>query len=149
MTTAGNGRQGGEGASRSLAARAPQGTDRPHQPPATEPVAVAIRADGASTSSPNGAASRHTASTLPLQPRSPKGARRSAPDTRSAAGTAPGPPDRRLCGLHEAAAYLAVSPWTLRELVWAGQLRRVRLPRVRRLLFDRRDLDALIDTSKR
>jgi hypothetical protein len=41
-----------------------------------------------------------------------------------------------------------VKPWTVRELVWRGDLRRVHLPRVRRLLFDIRDLEALIAAGK-
>jgi helix-turn-helix protein len=55
---------------------------------------------------------------------------------------------RRLVGLEEAAAMLGVSPWTVREMVWRGDLGRVRLPRVRRLLFDVLDLEALIARSK-
>jgi hypothetical protein len=58
-------------------------------------------------------------------------------------------PERRLWGLQEAAAYLGVSPWSVRELVWRGDLLTVRLPRVRRLLFDVRDLAALVERSKR
>ena len=42
---------------------------------------------------------------------------------------------RRLLTLAEAVAYLGVSPWTIRELQWAGKLPRVTLGR--KLLFDR------------
>src|SRR5262245_19679787 len=59
----------------------------------------------------------------------------------------------RLLDLHQAADYLAVSVWTIRDLEAAGELRRVRLPLgarrdLRRLLFDRLDLDALIVRSR-
>ena len=53
---------------------------------------------------------------------------------------------RRLLTLEEAAAYLALSTWTVRDLVWQGRLPVVRL--TRRLHFDRRDLDRLIDHAK-
>jgi hypothetical protein len=72
--------------------------------------------------------------------------------------TAP-PPDNvgaqavRLLGLRDAARYLGVSERTARELDAAGVLRRVRIPapsgaEVRRLLYDRADLDALIEAWK-
>jgi hypothetical protein len=59
----------------------------------------------------------------------------------------------RLLDLDGAAAYLAVSPWTVRDLWTAGRLPRVRLPlagdrQVRKLLFGRADLDRLIDEGK-
>jgi hypothetical protein len=59
----------------------------------------------------------------------------------------------RLLDHESAARYLAVSPWTLRDLEAGGFLQRVRLPLpngkdVRRLLYDRTDLDRLIDRSK-
>jgi len=45
-----------------------------------------------------------------------------------------------------------VSVWTIRDLETAGELPRVRLQvgrsEVRRLLFDRRDLDRLVDRSR-
>ena len=58
------------------------------------------------------------------------------------------PPDgpRRLLTLAETAAYLGVSPWTVRDLQWKGRLPRVALSR--RLLFDRADLDRLIEAAK-
>jgi hypothetical protein len=66
----------------------------------------------------------------------------------SPAGLAP-----RLLDLPAAAAYLGVSPWTVRDLEAAGTLRRVRVPlpnhgELRKLLFDRVDLDQLIDAWK-
>ncbi len=62
-------------------------------------------------------------------------------------------PVSRLFELDAAAVYLGVSPWTVRDLEAAGTLRRVRIPlpnggELRKLLFDRADLDRLIDTWK-
>jgi excisionase family DNA binding protein len=48
--------------------------------------------------------------------------------------------------LKETAAYLGVSVWTVRGLVWKERLPVVRL--TRRLHFDKRDVDRLIDVSK-
>jgi hypothetical protein len=61
--------------------------------------------------------------------------------------------DRRLLDLRATAAYLGLAPWTIRELEWRGVLRRVRVPLpngadVRRLLFDVRDLDDIIERWK-
>lgn len=53
---------------------------------------------------------------------------------------------KRLLTLQEAASYLGLSPWTVRELQWKGRLPRVRLSR--KLLFDREDLDRLIEAEK-
>ncbi len=53
---------------------------------------------------------------------------------------------RRLCSIHEAATYLAVSDWTVRRMVWTGALPHIR--RGRRILLDLRDLDAWIDRAK-
>jgi len=54
----------------------------------------------------------------------------------------------RLLDVEAAASYLGVSPWTVRDLVEHGSLSRVALPGVRRLLFDRCDLDRLVETSR-
>jgi excisionase family DNA binding protein len=58
----------------------------------------------------------------------------------------PGSIRRRLLSLPEAAEYLGLSPWTVRELAGKGRLPCVRI--TRKLLFDLRDLDALIDREK-
>ena len=62
-------------------------------------------------------------------------------------------PAPRLLDVAGAARYLAVSPWTVRELEAAGILRRVRVPlpnggELRKVLFDRADLDRLVDGWK-
>jgi excisionase family DNA binding protein len=58
-----------------------------------------------------------------------------------------------LVSLQDAARYLGLSYWTVRDLVHAGTLRPVRLPLaggrdLRRILLDRRDLDRLVEVSK-
>ena len=63
------------------------------------------------------------------------------------------PVQPRLLDLANAAVYLSVSAWTLRDLEAAGHLSRVRLPlpmgrEVRKVLFDREDLDHLVAQSK-
>jgi hypothetical protein len=59
----------------------------------------------------------------------------------------------RLLDLSAAATYLGVSGWTVRDLVAAGTLTRVRIPlpnrgELRKVLLDRVDLDRLIDAWK-
>jgi hypothetical protein len=59
----------------------------------------------------------------------------------------------RLLGLDAAAAYLSLSPWTIRDLEAKGVLPRVRVPlpqggELRKLLFDKTDLDRLIGAWK-
>jgi hypothetical protein len=59
----------------------------------------------------------------------------------------------RLLDLKAAAAYLGVSPWTVRDLEANGTLQRISIPLgpgrdLRKLLFDRQDLDQLIDSWK-
>ena len=59
----------------------------------------------------------------------------------------------RLLDLHVSASYLGLSEWTVRELEQQGILKRVRIPlpnagELRKLLFDREDLDRLIASWK-
>jgi len=59
----------------------------------------------------------------------------------------------RLLSLDDTARYLGVSAWTVRDLEAAGVLTRVRIPLpngadLRKLLFDREDLDRLIEGWK-
>ncbi len=63
------------------------------------------------------------------------------------------PVSPRLLDLDDTAAYLGVSPWTVRDLEAAGVLPRVRVPlpnrgELRKLLFDKTDLDRLVDVWK-
>jgi hypothetical protein len=59
----------------------------------------------------------------------------------------------RLLDVGGAARYLGMSPWTVRDLETAGVLRRVRVPllgtrELRKVLFDRADLDRIIEIWK-
>lgn len=54
---------------------------------------------------------------------------------------------RRLCAIAEAARYLSLSTWTIREMIWRGDLPHVR--QGRRILLDLRDLEAWVDREKR
>lgn len=64
------------------------------------------------------------------------------PDSRSEA-----PSSRvRLLTLREAGAYLGISTWTLRELIWRGTLPAVRI--TQKIHLDLRDLDVFIERSK-
>jgi hypothetical protein len=59
----------------------------------------------------------------------------------------------RLLDLAGTARYLGMSEWTVRGLEAAGVLRRVRIPlpnggELRKLLFDRENLDKLVDSWK-
>jgi len=58
----------------------------------------------------------------------------------------------RLLDLGQTAHYLGLSLWTVRDLEAAGILKRVRIPtptgELRKLLFDIRDLDELVNRWK-
>ncbi len=53
----------------------------------------------------------------------------------------------RLYTVKEAASYLRLSPWTVRGLGWNGEIPEVKIGR--RRLFNREDLDAFVERSKR
>jgi excisionase family DNA binding protein len=72
----------------------------------------------------------------------------------SAAAPLPSP-ERRLYNVRQAALYLNVSAWTIRDLIASGHLPRIALPSLhhsgemmRRVLIDRADLDQLIERFK-
>jgi excisionase family DNA binding protein len=54
----------------------------------------------------------------------------------------------RLLGFDAAASYLNVKGQTIRRLIARGVLQPVRIPTLRRVLFDRQDLDSLIEAGK-
>ena len=81
--------------------------------------------------------SRHTSGTAYPQPRNSKGLHSSTTDGQSAV---------RLCSVREAARYLALSEWTVRQLVHSDKLPCVRCGR--RILIDTQDLDAWIAANK-
>ena len=72
----------------------------------------------------------------------------------------PCPVEPRLLDLRQAAKYLSLSYWTLRDYVLAGRIRTVQLPALmprdgarpgqslRRILIDRADLDRFVDELK-
>jgi hypothetical protein len=84
--------------------------------------------------------------------RPPRAIAADAPSTRPVPVGSP-VPDVRLLELDQTARYLGVSPWTVRDLEASGVLRRVSIPlgngrELRKLLFDRKDLDRLIEAWK-
>lgn len=68
------------------------------------------------------------------------------PRRQADAQSAASPSGRRLLTLPEASVYLGLSPWTVRELTYKGTLPVVRL--TRKLLFDLRDLERVIEHAK-
>jgi excisionase family DNA binding protein len=52
----------------------------------------------------------------------------------------------RLRSIRDTAEYLGVSTWTVREMIWRGELPHVRIGR--RILLDIRDLEAFIARKK-
>ncbi len=57
-------------------------------------------------------------------------------------------PEARLVGREAAATYLDMTTRSLDRLVGKGLLRPVRLPGLRRIMFDLQDLGKLIDAGK-
>ena len=58
----------------------------------------------------------------------------------------PSTSESRLLSQQDAASYLGISYWTIRDLVFRHELPFVKIGR--RILVDRRDLDAYLDRSK-
>jgi excisionase family DNA binding protein len=56
--------------------------------------------------------------------------------------------ETRLLDFDAAANYLNVNRQTIRRLIARGVLQPVRIPTLRRILFDRQDLDSLIESGK-
>jgi hypothetical protein len=54
----------------------------------------------------------------------------------------------RLLGQDETARYLGMTPQSVDRLVGKGVLMPVKLPGLHRILFDKTDLDRLIDSAK-
>jgi len=113
-------------------------------------------------SEPDGQRDQHSGLSLadrrwnPGRPRKVHAGR--APDTsRTKSSAASASPSElitpRLLNLRAAANYLGVSPWTIRDLESRGVLKRVTVPlpggaELRKLLFDKQELDRLIDVWK-
>ena len=62
--------------------------------------------------------------------------------------TASSVPELRLLGSAQAALYLGITPRSLQRLVARRILTPIRLPDVRRTLFDKADLEALIMSAR-
>ena len=56
--------------------------------------------------------------------------------------------ETRLLGLDGAAIYLNITPRSIYRLIDRGIIRPVRIPGVRRTLFDKHDLDTLVESGK-
>jgi len=54
--------------------------------------------------------------------------------------------NKRLLSQKEAAVYLGISYWTLRDLIFRGEIPYIQMKR--RVLVDLRDLDVFIDREK-
>lgn len=54
--------------------------------------------------------------------------------------------DQRWLSVKDAATYLSVRPYTIRDFVWRGELPYVRMGK--RFVFDRADLDRLAESRK-
>ncbi len=112
---------------------------------ANKPLAAASQRLRGKPGRPRKPEPRHIMGTSDVETRMNGGAERSA--------LAPPAIAPRLLDLPATAAYLGVSPWTVRDLEAAGVLRRVCVPlpggrELRKLLFDRGDLDRLIEAWK-
>ena len=126
-------------------------TDRPQAPPL--PVPGSRRAKpGRPCTGDHGIFGKpengHSAGTATMQPRTKSGVSDGAQVQSTVVPVSP-----RLLDLHTAAAYLGVSEWTIRNLEASGTIPRIRIPlphagELRKLLFDRADLDHLIDGWK-
>lgn len=54
----------------------------------------------------------------------------------------------RLLPLKQAAEYLGLTTWAMRERIWAGQIPVVRFPGGRKMYVDRNDIDRFIESHK-
>ncbi len=111
-----------------------------------QPLAAAAERLRGKPGRPRKAKDGHVPGIAPVEDGADKGRRWSA-----LALTAIAP---RLMSLEQAALYLGVSPWTVRDLEHDGVLPRVRIPlpnrgELRKLLFDRQDLDRVIERWKK
>jgi hypothetical protein len=55
----------------------------------------------------------------------------------------------RLLPLKDAAEYLGLTTWAMRERIWQGLIPVVQFPGGRKQYIDRRDLDTFIEKNKR
>jgi len=57
--------------------------------------------------------------------------------------------DPRLLPLKDAAQYLGLTLWALRERIWAGQIPVVQFPGGRKQYVDRNDIERFIEQNKK
>jgi len=62
--------------------------------------------------------------------------------------TAQGTTNPRLLSLKDAAAWLGLTVWAMRERIWAGQIPVVTFPGGRKMFIDTQDLEAFIQGNK-
>jgi len=55
----------------------------------------------------------------------------------------------RLLPIKEAAAWLGLTVWAMRERIWAGQIPVVQFPGGRKMFIDTQDLERFIQRNKR
>jgi hypothetical protein len=55
----------------------------------------------------------------------------------------------QLLSLKDAASYLALTPWALRERVWKGHIPFIQYPEGRKMYFHIKDLDQAIEDNKK
>jgi len=60
----------------------------------------------------------------------------------------PYPMSSRLLPLKEAAKWLGLTVWAMRERIWAGDIPVVRFPGGRKMYLDIRDLESFIERNK-
>lgn len=63
--------------------------------------------------------------------------------------TAQGITNPRLLPLKDAAAWLGLTVWAMRERIWAGQIPIIQFPGGRKQYIDTQDLEAFIQRNKR
>jgi hypothetical protein len=68
---------------------------------------------------------------------------------KTAKGIANPMPSPRLLPLKQAAEYLGLTIWSLRERVWAGQIPVVQFPGGRKMFIDTQDMEIFIQNNKR
>jgi len=61
----------------------------------------------------------------------------------------PNPKGPRLLTLKQAAEWLGLTVWAMRERIWAGQIPVVQFPRGRKMYVDSQDLESFIEDNKR
>lgn len=94
---------------------------------------------------------RHVGRHVPLPTRREVCETSSTDGARPQDGVTSGPragAEPRLMNVKTAAEHLGVSPWTVRGLIAAGELPRVNLPGVRRVLVTMADIERLIARSR-